>query len=411
LTGIVRQHSVVGLDLPAQVAIQIARRVLATEGYQSVAVGPTAATFVRDVRPPLGISLLSALSRAQEQCTVSAETSRRGTALSLSGVVTTRTLQELEDSLRQESGKHPAAPITDDVQNRQSTPGRGAAAQRSAPPATPGSAPRLGDSGALRRNAAASRTDTGAFGKSRTDSGGLRPQSAPTPPPAAAKPSPPASAPPATPSLPARPKAPVWPVKPEQARQPLPPPPSLSAEDLLKRSPRPPDVPRPPVAAPPPAAARPPAVPRPPVVSLPPDEEMASDLTVVRGSPLALESASWAGAASQEPRWVIILDDGRTIDIPDFALIGRDPEPTEDDPEAGLVSLIDPEMSVSKTHASFGVDDEGLWFLDRYSTNGTSMQAPGGERVGLEPGVATPIPPGSEVWIGRRHLRIDRAED
>ena len=111
------------------------------------------------------------------------------------------------------------------------------------------------------------------------------------------------------------------------------------------------------------------------------------------------------------PRWVVTLDDGRTIDVPDFALIGRDPEPGAEDPEAGLVSLIDPEMSVSKTHAAFGVDDEGLWFLDRYSTNGTSMQAPGGERIALEPGVATPIVPGSDVWIGRRHLTIDRADD
>jgi hypothetical protein len=142
----------------------------------------------------------------------------------------------------------------------------------------------------------------------------------------------------------------------------------------------------------------------------PPDVDVASDLTVVRSSPLAVEPAAWASSAPPAPRWVVILDDGRSIDIPDFALIGRDPEPAEDDPEAGLVSLIDPEMSVSKTHASFGVDDEGLWFLDRYSTNGTSMQPPGGERVGLEPGIATPIPPGSQVWIGRRHLRIDRAD-
>jgi hypothetical protein len=141
-----------------------------------------------------------------------------------------------------------------------------------------------------------------------------------------------------------------------------------------------------------------------------PSQEAAMDMTMVRPSPLA--GAARPGASSGAgPRWVALLDDGRTIDVPDFALIGRDPEPTDEDPEAGLVSLLDPEMSVSKTHASFGVDAEGLWFLDRFSTNGTSMQAPGGERVGLEPGVATPVMPGSAVWIGRRHLKIDLIDE
>ncbi len=74
------------------------------------------------------------------------------------------------------------------------------------------------------------------------------------------------------------------------------------------------------------------------------------------------------------------------------------------------MALVDPEMSVSKTHAAFGADDEGLWFLDRFSTNGTSVQEPGGDRVGLEPGIATPVMPGSDVWIGRRHLTIDQAD-
>ena len=136
------------------------------------------------------------------------------------------------------------------------------------------------------------------------------------------------------------------------------------------------------------------------------------DMTVVRAAPLAAELTRHIEQAQTAlPHYVLTLDDGRTIDVPDFALIGRDPEPTEDDPEAGLVSMVDPEMSVSKTHASFGVDDEGLWFLDRFSTNGTSMQAPGGERIGLEPGIATPVEPGSDVWIGRRHLKIDYSDN
>jgi hypothetical protein len=29
----------------------------------------------------------------------------------------------------------------------------------------------------------------------------------------------------------------------------------------------------------------------------------------------------------------------------------------------------------------------------------------------LEPGVATPVMPGSAVWIGRRHLKIDLIDE
>ena len=130
-------------------------------------------------------------------------------------------------------------------------------------------------------------------------------------------------------------------------------------------------------------------------------------LTVAWPSPLA----AMAAPTEPEPQWVLTLDDGRVLVAPDFGLIGRDPEAAEEDPEAELVSVIDPEMSVSKTHASFGVDDDGLWFLDRYSTNGTSAKAPGGERIALEPGVATTILPGSEVWIGRRHIQIELTEE
>jgi hypothetical protein len=335
---------VVGLDLPAQEAIQIARHVLATEGYQSVAVGATAATFVRDVRPSritiaayacaiptLGLSLLALLIRSQQQCTVTGETSRYGTALSLSGVVTTKTLEELESALRRAGGHQTGGPQTggpqtggpqtgghlvggpqaDEVYSQFPTPGRGSPVQRPVPSANP----------LLARPPASGRS---------------------------------------------------------AASDPLPTPPSTGG---LGKGPQ---------------------------SSFPAEER---DLTMVRPSPLAVGSTRRIVPNPSGPRWVVVLDDGRTIDVPDFALIGRDPEPAEDDPEAGLVSLIDPEKSVSKTHASFGVDDEGLWFLDRYSTNGTSMKAVGGERIGLEPGIATPVTPGSEVWIGRRHLRIDYTEE
>jgi hypothetical protein len=355
--------------MPAPEAIQIARRVLAAEGYQSVAVGPTAATFVRDVRPPgitiaayacaiptLGLSLFALLIRSQEQCTVTGETSRRGTALSLSGVVTTETLQDLEGALRHAS-QQAGGPPPDDGFNQFPTPGRGAPAQRPVTPAGPAAAPGYPDAPARA-------------------GGGRFPESGQYPSPLLGRdPLPPPPAPPARPQAPGRSAVPD--PLPTPLSAPLPP-----GGELLKR-------PRRPAAF--------------------PDAEM--DMTVVRPRPMTSDPTRRIQTGPSMPRWVLTLDDGRTIDVPDFALIGRDPEPAEEDPEAGLVSMIDPEMSVSKTHASFGVDDEGLWFLDRFSTNGTSVQAPGGERIGLEPGVASPVVSGSDVWIGRRHLQVDRVDD
>ena len=362
MTGTVRQHSVVGLAIPPHEAIQIARRVLATEGYQSVAVGPTAATFVRDVRPQavtiaayafavptLGLSLFALLIRTQEQCTVTGETSRRGTgtALSLSGVVTTQTLQDLEGALRHGRQQAPV-PSPDDAYGPYPTPGRAVdEASSPFPPSLLGQAP-----------------------------------SDPLP----------------LPPAPPRPQS-----LSRGSSEPLP-----SGPDLLRRPRRPSAFPEgfqdgfaEPEPDPYSASEPEPA----------PYSAAELDMTVVRNRPLLVEPAHPIERGPALPRWVVTLDDGRTIDVPDFALIGRDPEPAEDDPEAGLVSLIDPEMSVSKTHASFGVDDEGLWFLDRFSTNGTSIQLPGGERVGLEPGIATPVLPGSDVWIGRRHLKITLDDD
>jgi hypothetical protein len=364
--SVVRQHSVVGLAIPPHEAIQVARRVLATEGYQSVAVGPTAATFVRDVRPQavtiaayafavptLGLSLFGLLIRTQQQCTVTGETSSRGdgTALSLSGVVTTETLQMLERAL-QHAGQKAAVPSPDGAYNPFPAPDR--------------------DNG----------RDPFPFPdrdevRSQFPSPDRDDDHNPFPSPARGReePSP----------FPVAGRG----VEEARVRFPVPGRDEPSGPDLLKRPRRPsafPDA----FAEPEPGGY----------------SQAELEMTVVRANPLLAAPAGRADAEPGLPRWVLTLDDGRTIDVPDFALIGRDPEPTEDDPEAGLVSLVDPEMSVSKTHASFGVDDEGLWFLDRFSTNGTSLQLPGGERVGLEPGIATPVLPDSDVWIGRRHLKI-----
>jgi hypothetical protein len=135
--------------------------------------------------------------------------------------------------------------------------------------------------------------------------------------------------------------------------------------------------------------------------------QQESDLTMIRPGPAPAEATRPIPPPNR--RWALTIDDGRTVYAAEFSLIGRDPELAPDDPDGELVPMEDPEMSVSKTHAAFGVSGGRLWFLDRYSTNGTAMVPPGAGRVALEPGVRTTIPSGAEIWIGRRSLRVEHA--
>jgi hypothetical protein len=441
LSGIVRHHKVAGLGMPVHEAIEVARRVLSIERYQSVAIGPTAATFVRSSRPQwvpfvayglaiptLGLSLFALLIQAQEQCTVTAEQSSRGTKLSLSGVLLPSTLQTLESALHSRSSSEPDAPNSDEAFNP--FPGSGRPGRRSGgeigygPPSDGFPAPSADFPPPLllppEVEPASSSweppfpVESDSPFPGRADSPfpvqpgtpiPIQPDSPFPPEVSSDSPFPP------EPSSEAPFPAPPTFVKP--APFPAPPTPTYSSMPPSARPqfpPLPPDRNRAPEPAPVPDPE--PGPPLPPLsgrrggrrAAVDPEE---SDFTMVRPGPAPSEPTRPIRPAA--PRWNLNIDDGRTVLAEEFALIGRDPEPGPDDPAGSLVPMNDPEMSVSKTHAAFGVDRNGLWFLDRYSTNGTAMIVPGEGRVALQPGVRTPIPDGSEVWIGRRCLRVEQA--
>jgi len=100
------------------------------------------------------------------------------------------------------------------------------------------------------------------------------------------------------------------------------------------------------------------------------------------------------------------FDDGTTIRIPAVALLGRDPAPAPGEQVELLVPLADASMQLSKTHAAVGIDPtEGVWMLDRGSSNGTRASTPAGDLV-LAPGERASIPPGSTVTVGGRSFRV-----
>ena len=106
--------------------------------------------------------------------------------------------------------------------------------------------------------------------------------------------------------------------------------------------------------------------------------------------------------------WVAELDDGREIVVRGLVLLGRNPQPEEGETDAQLVKLPDESRTVSKTHLALGVDDAGLFVVDRGSTNGSTITPPGQPTVPVGPFHAVPVSEGSVVSIGDHWVRIRR---
>jgi len=72
-----------------------------------------------------------------------------------------------------------------------------------------------------------------------------------------------------------------------------------------------------------------------------------------------------------------------------------------------IVSVDDSARSVSKVHVAFGLDEDGwLWVVDRGSTNGTVLRAPGGAEAALPAGVRAVVGPGWTVQFGERSVVV-----
>jgi uncharacterized RDD family membrane protein YckC len=106
--------------------------------------------------------------------------------------------------------------------------------------------------------------------------------------------------------------------------------------------------------------------------------------------------------------WVAELDDGREVAVRGLVLLGRNPAPNEGEADAELVKLPDESRTVSKTHLALGVDDAGLFVVDRGSTNGSTVTAPGQPTVPVVAFQAVSVSEGSVVSIGDHWLRIRR---
>ncbi|MFK4834642.1 FHA domain-containing protein, partial [Microbacterium sp. ZW T2_14] len=117
-------------------------------------------------------------------------------------------------------------------------------------------------------------------------------------------------------------------------------------------------------------------------------------------------TAGTGPVGSRRAQAMIRFDDGSIVRVPARGLIGRDPEPAAGEQVDALVRLEDPQRLMSKTHAAFGQDTDGLWVADRGSRNGTQLVSPGGDVVDVPAGQAARVPIGWSVQVGGRSFEL-----
>lgn len=106
--------------------------------------------------------------------------------------------------------------------------------------------------------------------------------------------------------------------------------------------------------------------------------------------------------------WQAELDDGRKVAVRGLVLVGRNPQPAPGEEDAQLVKLADTSRTVSKTHVALGVDDAGLFVVDRGSTNGTVVTTQDRASAACPPHTAVSVEEGSVISVGDHWLRIRR---
>ena len=106
--------------------------------------------------------------------------------------------------------------------------------------------------------------------------------------------------------------------------------------------------------------------------------------------------------------WKVILDDGRDIEVQGLVLLGRNPQPRAGEEDAQLIKVTDETRTVSKTHLALGVDGNGMYVMDRGSTNGSTVTTQDGETERCPPGDLVAVHPGAVVSFGDHWFEVRR---
>jgi hypothetical protein len=110
---------------------------------------------------------------------------------------------------------------------------------------------------------------------------------------------------------------------------------------------------------------------------------------------------------AQPAPFLVTLDTGQVMSVTGPGLIGRSPRPVPGERCDHVIVVDDPERSVSRTHARFGIDNGTFWVSDAGSGNGTTLRLPGGRVIPVPADQRVLVPSGSTIQVGDRGVRID----
>lgn len=213
---------------------------------------------------------------------------------------------------------------------------------------------------------------------------------------------------------PRRPVAPVSlpPITPVPPQLPLPPtPPVAPAPAVTEVAPV---APLPPVSVPlvavPPVSAPPVAVPpvSVPPVSVPPAGTVPAPLPKVPSPVPTFVAPDPVPAPAPVPteKYVLQFSTGESVIVTGSGIIGRNPFAEPGEYVDHLVTVVDYDKSVSKSHLEFGQDEAGFWVSDRYSANGTTVREPDRDARRCEAGTRVHIVRGSRVDMGEQFFVV-----
>lgn len=162
--------------------------------------------------------------------------------------------------------------------------------------------------------------------------------------------------------------------------------------------------------------------------SVPPELQITVPPGLIAGAPIAPEAPDAPAGAStrateQAPAhadlgatvvsaslragdFALELPDGERIPLRGPILLGRNPAARPEQPDAELRSLVDPRMSVSKTHTVVVPGRRSLRVTDLHSTNGTTITDASGAVTVCQPGEAYVAEAGSTIGIGEFPIRV-----
>ena len=139
------------------------------------------------------------------------------------------------------------------------------------------------------------------------------------------------------------------------------------------------------------------------------DEESASGAVVAAWAPAVASPVVPSEAEAREESGVsllLVFDTGQrvTFAAPVAVNLGRNPAATTEGDR--LVSVDDPESTVSKTHARLEHSRGATWITDGGSTNGTEILSDEGVATPLAAGHRTLLGEGDRVRLGRRVFTV-----